>query len=282
MPSYSSELTQPGRKSRRSSRLVIPSRDRCSGITSSRACRRGAARASCACSSPTRSRSPSVVAGRRRRACGSSRVLHDARAVRGRIPYRRTARAVPPADPLSYGAEALKYDPYFFAPQLSEFDLHLFGEGNHDRIYYKLRRARQRRSTGCTARDSRSGRRMRSASASSGSFNLWDGRKHAMQLRDASGHLGAFRARVWSGTAYKYEIRTRGGSDDPEGRSIRLCDAAAAGQLLDRHAARRLRLGRRPSGCTRAPVDRRAGGRSTSTRCTRRRGVAPTSMTPRS
>jgi len=36
------------------------------------------------------------------------------------------------------GHEATKYDPYYFGPQITEFDLHLFGEGNHHNIYSKL------------------------------------------------------------------------------------------------------------------------------------------------
>ena len=32
----------------------------------------------------------------------------------------------------------LKEDPYRFDPILSDFDMHLFGEGNHYRIYKKL------------------------------------------------------------------------------------------------------------------------------------------------
>ncbi|MES1196507.1 MAG: hypothetical protein ABUL58_06140, partial [Steroidobacter sp.] len=56
----------------------------------------------------------------------------------GRVPYRRP---LPPYRlHIRYrdGAEAIKHDPYYFAPQLSDFDLYLFGEGNHHTIYRKL------------------------------------------------------------------------------------------------------------------------------------------------
>lgn len=37
--------------------------------------------------------------------------------------------------------ERVMYDPYAFrSPRLTEFDLHLFAEGNHHRIYEKLER----------------------------------------------------------------------------------------------------------------------------------------------
>jgi len=41
------------------------------------------------------------------------------------------------------GTEILKHDPYYFAPQLSDFDLHLFGEGNHHSIYASWVRTRK-------------------------------------------------------------------------------------------------------------------------------------------
>ena len=44
-----------------------------------------------------------------------------------------------------------------------------------------------------------------------GPFNLWDGRKHAMQVRGGSGIWELFVPDVGPGTAYKYEIRTRAG-----------------------------------------------------------------------
>ena len=35
----------------------------------------------------------------------------------------------------SQGAEHVAYDPYCFPPQVSDFDLHLFGEGRHWHVY---------------------------------------------------------------------------------------------------------------------------------------------------
>ena len=36
------------------------------------------------------------------------------------------------------GQEQTRHDPYYFSPQLTEYDLYLFGEGNHHRAYLKL------------------------------------------------------------------------------------------------------------------------------------------------
>lgn len=36
------------------------------------------------------------------------------------------------------GTRIRKRDAYYFAPQLTDYDLHLFAEGNHHRIYWKL------------------------------------------------------------------------------------------------------------------------------------------------
>jgi 1,4-alpha-glucan branching enzyme len=133
------------------------------------------------------------------------------------------------------GATLTKHDPYFFAPQLSEFDLHLFGEGNHHHIYYKLGAHPQEV-------DGVSGTRFAVWAPNAqrvsvvGSFNLWDGRKHAMQLRAASGIWELFIPGVGPGAAYKYELRTRGTRTllkaDPYGFAMQLrpdnCSIVAA------------------------------------------------------
>jgi len=59
-----------------------------------------------------------------------------------------------------------------------------------------------------------------------GPFNLWDGRKHAMQVRGSSGIWELFIPDVGPGTLYKYEIRTRTGTTilkaDPYGFAMEL------------------------------------------------------------
>ena len=64
--------------------------------------------------------------------------IHEAGLFEGRVPFRR------PLEPYQLhiryrdGHEHTKHDPYFFAPQLTDFDLHLFGEGTHVRGFDRL------------------------------------------------------------------------------------------------------------------------------------------------
>jgi 1,4-alpha-glucan branching enzyme len=89
---------------------------------------------------------------------------------------------------------------------ISDFDLYLFGEGNHQRIYEKL-----------GAHVHGGGTRFAvwapNAEAVSvvGRFNQWDGRTHVMHNRGASGVWELDIPKVGPGTSYKYEIRTRDG-----------------------------------------------------------------------
>jgi len=59
---------------------------------------------------------------------GSSRVACRTAALQ---PYKLHVRYLS-------GVEVDKHDAYYFAPQLTDFDFYLFGEGNHYSIYYKL------------------------------------------------------------------------------------------------------------------------------------------------
>jgi 1,4-alpha-glucan branching enzyme len=96
-------------------------------------------------------------------------------------------------------------DPYSFGPLLSDVDLHLFAEGKH----YKLNRtlgAHVATIDGITgvrfAVWAPNARRVSVV----GDFNQWDGRRHPMRLRHASGVWEIFIPRVGSGSLYKYEI----------------------------------------------------------------------------
>ena len=75
-----------------------------------------------------------------------------------------------------------------------------------------------------------------------GSFNGWDGRKHAMQARGGSGVWELFVPGVGEGAEYKYEIRTQTRCAAAQVRSFRLLHADAARDRLDRRFARRLRM----------------------------------------
>ena len=108
----------------------------------------------------------------------------------------------------SHGAEHVAYDPYCFPPQITDFDLHLFGEGKHWHIYRILGAHR-------TQIDDVHGVRFAVWAPSAervsvvGDFNNWDGRCNAMQVLGSSGVWELFMPGLSVGQPYKYEIRTR-------------------------------------------------------------------------
>lgn len=99
------------------------------------------------------------------------------------------------------------YDPYSFPPLLSEFDLHLIGEGRHYHIYEKLGAHR------CEVNGiegvhfavwAPNARRVSVV----GDFNRWDGRRHPMRIRGSSGVWELFVPQLGEGERYKFEIRS--------------------------------------------------------------------------
>ena len=99
------------------------------------------------------------------------------------------------------------HDPYCFLPVLTDFDLHLFNEGNHHKVFEKFG-AHVRSINGvagtlfvvwapCAKRVS-----------VVGSFNQWDGRRHQMRVLGYSGVWEIFIPGVSQGDVYKYEIKT--------------------------------------------------------------------------
>jgi 1,4-alpha-glucan branching enzyme len=99
-------------------------------------------------------------------------------------------------------------DPYRFPPVLSDFDLHLFGEGNHLRVYEKhgahlIEHAGVRGV--CFALWAPNAERV----SVIGDFNQWDGRRHPMRPRGASGVWELFIPELVQGDLYKFEIKTR-------------------------------------------------------------------------
>jgi len=101
------------------------------------------------------------------------------------------------------------YDPYAFrTPRFSDFDVYLFGEGNHHRIYEKL-------GAHATAIDGVAGvyfavwaPHARTV-AVVGDFNGWNGSGHAMRLL-GGGIWELFVPELGVGTLYKYEIASAG------------------------------------------------------------------------
>ena len=113
--------------------------------------------------------------------------------------------------PGAAGAPGRSYDiedPYRFPPVLTEYDLHLFGEGTHYRLYEKLG-AHLIEHDGtpgvCFAVWAPNAERV----SVIGDFNQWDGRRHPMRSRGASGLWEIFIPGLQQGDLYKYEIKTR-------------------------------------------------------------------------
>ncbi|HJY37809.1 MAG TPA: alpha-amylase family glycosyl hydrolase, partial [Steroidobacteraceae bacterium] len=88
---------------------------------------------------------------------------------------------------------------------LTDFDLHLFGEGNHHHIHRKL-------GAHSAERDGVRGTRFAVWAPNArrvsvvGDFNQWDGQQHRMQPRGSSGVWETFVPNVGPGTLYKFEL----------------------------------------------------------------------------
>ena len=137
--------------------------------------------------------------------------IHDAGLFEGTIPQRRPVVPYRLRVRFPFDHVVVKHDTYFFSHELSEFDLYLFGEGRHYGLYHKFG-AHPR------VRDGVAGTHFAVWAPNAkrvsvvGSFNHWDGRKHAMQARGSSGVWELFVPDVGEGAEYKYEIRTERGS----------------------------------------------------------------------
>ncbi len=104
-----------------------------------------------------------------------------------------------------------QFDPYAFPPLLSDFDLHLIGEGTHYQKYEKLG-AHLREIEG--VRGVQFGVWAPNARRVSviGDFNSWDGRVHPMRVRGSSGIWEIFIPGLAEGQIYKFEIRSNAGN----------------------------------------------------------------------
>jgi 1,4-alpha-glucan branching enzyme len=99
-------------------------------------------------------------------------------------------------------------DPYAFGPVLTDFDLHLLGEGTHFRNYERL---------GAHIREHEGFRGVHFAVWAPnaqrvsvvGNFNHWDGRRHLMRNRGSSGVWEIFIPDLVQGEVYKYEIKSQ-------------------------------------------------------------------------
>lgn len=119
-------------------------------------------------------------------------------------PLRKIAKATdkPAKTPAK---KARKKSPAKTLPAMGELDLHLFGEGKHERIYEKLgaHLAKRKGASGVLFA-------VWAPSADSvsvvGNFNAWDGEKNPMHRLGTSGVWEAFVPGLKAGELYKYEI----------------------------------------------------------------------------
>jgi 1,4-alpha-glucan branching enzyme len=101
-------------------------------------------------------------------------------------------------------------DPYRYGQVLSEYDLHLFGEGTHLRAWEKLG-SRVLDIGGVTGVHFAVWAPNAQRVSVIGDFNRWDGRVHPMRRLFPSGVWELFVPDVPPGACYKYEVRTSAG-----------------------------------------------------------------------
>jgi 1,4-alpha-glucan branching enzyme len=107
------------------------------------------------------------------------------------------------------GQASERYDPYAFPPLLTDFELHLFAEGTFFRAYDTLG-AHLRTVEGIAGVHFVVWAPNAARVSIVGDFNQWDGRRHPMTSRGATGLWELFIPGLTDGTLYKYEIRPQG------------------------------------------------------------------------
>ncbi|MEO5897784.1 MAG: 1,4-alpha-glucan branching protein GlgB [Vicinamibacterales bacterium] len=114
---------------------------------------------------------------------------------------------------------------------ISDYDLYLFGEGKHTRIYDKLG-AHPATVDGVAGFHFAVWAPSARGVSIAGDFNAWDGRAHAMTPLAASGIWTTFIAGVRLGQRYKFDVMTRHGNrvlkSDPYGFAFELPPASAS------------------------------------------------------
>jgi 1,4-alpha-glucan branching enzyme len=109
------------------------------------------------------------------------------------------------------GIAARFYDCYSFLPVLTDFDLYLFGQGNHYKIYEKIG-AHPYEHQGVSGLFFAVWAPSASRVSVIGDFNQWDGRRHQMRNRGTSGVWELFIPHLKPKILYKFEIRTNDGT----------------------------------------------------------------------
>jgi 1,4-alpha-glucan branching enzyme len=100
------------------------------------------------------------------------------------------------------------YDPYSFSPVLTDFDLHLIGEGRHYKNYEKLG-AHVMEINGIKGVHFAVWAPNAKIVSVIGDFNNWDGRRHQMRALGLSGIWEIFIPGLKEGELYKFKIKSR-------------------------------------------------------------------------
>src|SRR4051812_41986071 len=123
------------------------------------------------------------------------------------------------------------HDPYAFAPLMTEFDLHLFGEGKLLRGYDKLG-AQIREIDGVRGTNFAVWAPNARSVSVVGDFNHWDGRRHPMRLHATGGVWEIFVPGMNAGEKYKFRVRQAHGEtidkSDPYGFAAELPPCTAS------------------------------------------------------
>ncbi len=109
----------------------------------------------------------------------------------------------------SVGQRHTAYDPYAFPPHIGDLDLYLFGAGRHWHAYRFLG-AHVREVDGIAGVQFAVWAPNAARVSVIGDFNAWDGRRHPLRVRGASGVWELFIPGLNAGSLYKFELRERG------------------------------------------------------------------------
>ncbi|HEX6974922.1 MAG TPA: 1,4-alpha-glucan branching protein GlgB [Vicinamibacterales bacterium] len=109
------------------------------------------------------------------------------------------------------GGSAEIDDPYRYGRVITDYDLYLFGEGRHTRIYERLGAHPMRIGEAAGVHFGVWAPNAERVSVV-GDFNAWDGRVHPMRTLGASGVWEIYIPAAKVGERYKFEIRARGGA----------------------------------------------------------------------